>query len=168
MTGQSRHIYITPRGARVGGTIYPCSIGKNGTTLRKFEGDGSTPSGTHDIIGLLYRPDRMKRPTDWALPIGPRDIWSDDCMDPDYNMMGYIPRKFRYERLFRADPLYDLILLTNWNWPYAIKGRGSAIFLHPWRKPGHPTEGCIAFDPMHLLQIARRIRFGTKVIVHHR
>ena len=80
-------------------------------------------------------------------------------------MMGRAPSRFSHERLFRADPLYDLILLTNWNWPYAVKGRGSAIFLHRWRKPGHTTEGCIAFDPQHLRQIAERIRFGTKIIV---
>ena len=168
MTLRSEHIYITPRGARVGSIIYPCSIGKNGTTPRKCEGDGATPEGVHGIIGLLYRPDRIERPTKWALPIRPRDIWSDDCADPDYNMMGQMPHQFRHERLLRADPLYDLILLTNWNWPYAVKGRGSAIFLHQWRKPGHPTEGCIAFHPRHLLQIVRRIRFGSKIIVRHR
>ncbi len=147
------------------GLIYPCSIGRNGTTARKREGDGATPEGVHDIIGLLYRPDRFERPTDWALPLRPRDIWSDDCADPDYNMIGRTPHQFHHERLFRPDPLYDLILLTNWNWPFAVKGRGSAIFLHRWRKPGHPTEGCIAFDPQHLRQIAERIRFGTKIIV---
>ena len=152
----------------MGSIIYPCSIGKNGTTPHKCEGDGATPEGVHDIIGLLYRPDRLERPTKWALPIRPRDIWSDDCADPDYNMMVQIPHQFRHERLLRADHLYDLILLTNWNWPYAVKGRGSAIFLHQWRKPGHPTEGCIAFHPGHLLQIVRRIRFGSKIIVRHR
>ena len=149
----------------MGDIIYPCSIGRNGTTPRKREGDGATPEGVHDIIGLLYRPDRIERPTDWALPLRPGDVWSDDCTDPDYNMIGHTPHQFHHERLFRADPLYDLILLTNWNWPYAVKGRGSAIFLHRWRKPGHPTEGCIAFDPQHLRQIAKHIRHGTKIIV---
>ena len=79
--------------------------------------------------------------------------------------MGRAPSHFNYERLFRADPLYDLVLLTNWNWPYSVKGRGSAIFLHRWLKPGHPTEGCIAFDPQHLRQITERIRYSTKIIV---
>ena len=30
-----------------------------------------------------------------------------------------------HERLKRADPLYDLILLTDWNWPQATPGHGS-------------------------------------------
>ena len=30
---------------------------------------------------------------------------------------------------------------------------------------GHPTEGCIAFRPDHLLWIARRIRQGARLLV---
>ena len=161
-----KDLVLTRLGLRVANQTFPCVIGKNGVAKRKRESDGKTPIGKHKIVGMLYRPDRLSRPRDWALPIRPRDIWSDDCADPDYNMIGKTPHQFHHERLFRADPLYDLILLTNWNWPYAVKGRGSAIFLHRWRKPGHPTEGCIAFDPQHLQQIAKHIRHGTKIIVH--
>ena len=32
---------------------------------------------------MLYRPDRMAAPTNWALPIGPRDLWSDDPRHED-------------------------------------------------------------------------------------
>ena len=53
------------------------------------------------------------------------------------------------------EALYDLVILTDWNWPYPVKGRGSAIFLHRWRRPGYPTEGCVAFRPDHLRQIAQ-------------
>ena len=113
------------------------------------------------IEGLLDRYAGL----DWALALSPGDIWSDDIKDPDYNMLGKWPSDYRHERLIRPDPLYDIILLTNWNWPYPVKGRGSAIFLHQWRKPGHPTEGCIAFDRQDLLDIVKRITFGTKIIV---
>jgi L,D-peptidoglycan transpeptidase YkuD (ErfK/YbiS/YcfS/YnhG family) len=160
-----RHIFITPRGARFGQRHYPCSIGRNGTTSRKKEGDGATPEGVHEIIGLLYRPDRIAKPTDWAIPLKLYDLWSDDVKDPDYNMIIRAPSEFGNEKLWRSDPLYDLVLLTNWNWPYAVKGRGSAIFLHQCRKPGHPTEGCVAFHKEHLLEIAKNITFGTKLIV---
>lgn len=147
------------------GRQFPCSIGKGGISGRKAEGDGATPVGTHSIVGMLYRPDRMARPTDWAKPIGPQDLWSDDARHEDYNMMVRAPYPFSHEHLSRADPLYDLVLLTNWNWPYAVKGRGSAIFIHAWRKPRHPTEGCVAFRPDHLLWIARRITYQTRLIV---
>ncbi len=156
---------LTPRGLRFQGRIYPCTIGKGGVSARKVEGDGATPVGIHRIVGMLYRPDRMARPADWALPLRPGDLWSDDPDDPDYNMMVRAPYTASHERLRRADPLYDLILLTDWNWPYAVKGRGSAIFIHQYRRPGYPTEGCIGLARDHLRQVAARIRFSTRLVV---
>jgi L,D-peptidoglycan transpeptidase YkuD (ErfK/YbiS/YcfS/YnhG family) len=67
--------------------------------------------------------------------------------------------------LRRADPLYDLVLITDWNWPQAVRGRGSCIFVHRWRRPGYPTAGCIGLRPDHLLRIARQITFGARLIV---
>lgn len=158
-------LVLTRQGLRFAGRFFPCSIGRNGVTTRKREGDGCTPVGVHGIIGCLYRPDRMTRPVDWALPIGPSDLWSDDVRDPDYNLMVRAPHPYGHERLRRADPLYDLVLLTDWNWPRAVKGRGSAIFLHRWRRPGFPTAGCVALDPHDLLWIVCRLRHGVRLIV---
>lgn len=158
-------LVLTPRGLRFRGVILPCTIGKTGVSDRKREGDGATPSGTHRIVGMLYRPDRIARPTNWSLPIGPQDLWSDDAQDEDYNMMVRAPYEHSHEKLRRADPLYDLIILTDWNWPYAVKGRGSAIFIHQYRRPGYPTEGCVALSRRDLHWIAPRIGFGTRLIV---
>ncbi len=154
-------------GLRFLGRRFPCSIGRGGIlpAAAKREGDGATPAGVHAIVGMLYRPDRMARPADWALPIGPGDLWSDDSRDTDYNQMVRAPYPFSHERLRRADPLYDLVLLTGWNWPEAVPGRGSAIFLHRWRRPGYPTAGCVALAPADLLWIAQRITYQTRLIV---
>lgn len=158
-------LVITPSGLRFLGRRFPCSVGKAGITNRKKEGDGATPRGTHRLVGMLYRPDRMTRPTDWALPIRPGDLWSDDPTDEDYNLMVRAPYAKSHEHLRRADPLYDLVILTNWNWPYPVKGRGSAIFIHRWRKPGHPTEGCIGLSAPDLAWVAPRIKHQTRLIV---
>jgi L,D-peptidoglycan transpeptidase YkuD (ErfK/YbiS/YcfS/YnhG family) len=158
-------LVLTPRGLRFQGVFYPCTVGRGGVTGRKREGDGATPRGIHRLVGMLYRPDRMARPADWALPIGPGDLWSDDPGHEDYNMMVRAPYPYSHEKLRRADPLYDLILLTDWNWPYAVKGRGSAIFIHQFRRPGAPTEGCIALSRSHLRRIAPRITLQTRLIV---
>lgn len=149
------------------GRRFACTIGRGGVTLNKREGDGATPAGVHGFVGLLYRPDRIARSAlpDWAVPIRPRDGWSDDPQDEDYNLIIRHPHPFSAERLWRADPLYDLILLTNWNWPYAVRGAGSAIFMHTWRGPGHPTAGCVAFARADLLWIANRIRHQTRLII---
>jgi L,D-peptidoglycan transpeptidase YkuD (ErfK/YbiS/YcfS/YnhG family) len=158
-------LVLTRQGVRFMGRMWPCTIGRGGVRADKREGDGATPVGEHRIVGLLYRPDRMARPTDWAVPIRPGDLWSDDPTHEDYNLMVRTPYPHSHEALRRADPLYDLVLLTDWNWPYAERGRGSAIFLHRWRRPGYPTEGCIGFRPDHLRRIVGLIRYETRLIV---
>ena len=156
---------LGPLGVKYLGRRVPCVIGKSGVVANKQEGDGGTPTGIHRIVGMLYRPDRMAAPVGWAVPISPGDLWCDDPKHAFYNRAVKAPIDASHERLRRADPLYDLVLITDWNWPVAEAGRGSAIFLHRWRRPGYPTEGCIAFRPDHLMWIARRIAPGTRVIV---
>lgn len=154
-----RELVVTRWGARFLGRRFACSLGRGGITTSKREGDGATPAGRHRIVGMLYRPDRMRGQAlpGWAQPIGPGDLWSDDPADPDYNHAVRVPHGFGHEQLRRADPLYDLVLITDWNFPAATPGRGSAIFLHRWRRPGFPTAGCVAFAAGDLLWIARHL-----------
>lgn len=147
------------------GRLFPCTIGRGGISARKREGDGATPVGVHRIVGMLYRPDRIQRPTDWAVPILPGDLWSDDVRAKDYNTKVRAPYAQSHEVLRRADPLYDLVILTDWNWPVAVPGRGSAIFIHRWRRPGYPTEGCLGLRPADLAWVASRIQISTRLIV---
>jgi len=156
---------LTPMGLRFAGRTFPCSIGRGGIRSDKREGDGATPRGIHGIVGMLYRPDRMAKPADWAVPIRPGDLWSDDPRHEDYNLMVRAPYPHSHERLRRADPLYDLILITDWNWPRATRGHGSAIFIHQRRRAGYPTEGCVALRRDHLQWIASRLRHGCRLIV---
>ena len=160
-----RDLVLTPMGVRFGGLVWPCTIGRGGIATDKREGDGATPRGIHRITGMLYRPDRIARPAPWAEPIRPRDLWCDDPAHPAYNRPVRAPFGASHERLRRADRLYDLVLLTDWN-AGGTPGAGSAIFLHRWRKPGHPTEGCIAFRPDRLSRLARRIRPSSRLIVY--
>ncbi|MEO0916840.1 MAG: L,D-transpeptidase family protein [Pseudomonadota bacterium] len=152
-------------GLRFMGRTFPCTIGRGGLVADKHEGDGGTPLGVHSLIGLLYRPDRMEKPADWALPIRPGDLWCDDPEHEDYNLMVRVPFGASHEKLKRSDPLYDLIILTDWNWPQARRGKGSAIFIHRWRRHGYPTEGCVALRADHLRWIAARIRYETRLII---
>ncbi|WP_254054844.1 L,D-transpeptidase [Pseudophaeobacter sp. EL27] len=158
-------LVLTRQGLRFAGRLLPCSIGKGGISTDKREGDGATPTGVHHIVGMLYRPDRMARPNAWAQQIGPRDLWSDDGRDTHYNSRVTAPYGYSHEHLRRADPLYDLVLILDWNWPNATPGKGSAIFIHQWRRPGYPTEGCIAFDRSDLHWLTARVVPGSRVIV---
>ena len=158
-------LVLTPTGLRFRGRRYPCSIGRGGIAAQKAEGDGATPRGVMRIVGMMYRPDRIPAPAPWAVPIRPGDLWSDASGDAAYNQLVRAPYGASHERMRRADPLYDLVLLTDWNWPDAVPGRGSAIFLHQQRRPGYPTEGCVALARRHLHAIAPRITPGTRLIV---
>ncbi len=154
-------------GARLAGRSLACTLGRGGVTLDKREGDGATPAGCHHIIGAFYRPDRLAAHAvpPWARPIGPADLWSDDPRDPAYNRHVRAPHPFSHEALRRADPQYDLLLVTDWNMDPAVPGRGSAIFVHIWHRPHAPTAGCIAFARNDLLWLAWRLPPGAKLIV---
>lgn len=158
-------LVLTPSGLRFWGARLPFTVGRGGVVRNKREGDGGTPVGTHRIVGCLYRPDRGPKPCDWAVPIGPSDLWSDDSTRDDYNLMVRRPYAGSAERLSRGDPLYDIVLMTDWNWPDARAGRGSAIFIHQWRGPGRSTEGCVGLNPLHLRWIVPRITTATRLIV---
>lgn len=158
-------LVVGPTGLRFMNRYFACNIGRGGVTDNKREGDGATPRGQHRIVGMLYRPDRIAKPTDWAVPIGYGDLWSDDSNHEDYNLMVREPYPHSHEKLRRADPLYDLVLILDWNWPHAVKERGSAIFIHQWRRPVYPTEGCVALSRRDLHWIAPRISYQSRVFI---
>ena len=160
-----RDLVLTPAGVRFMGRHIPATIGLGGISKAKREGDGATPTGTHRIVGMLYRPDRVAKPASWAVPIGFNDLWCDDPGHEDYNLMVSAPFAAGHETLRRSDPMYDVILITDWNWPFARKHHGSAIFLHQWRRRCAPTQGCVAFSRADLLWICARLTHESKLIV---
>lgn len=159
-------------GARFMGRRFVCSVGRGGVTADKREGDGATPVGTLRLVGSGYRADRLARPLPARpagfrmVPIRSADIWSDDPRDPDYNH-GMNTRNpcGGHERMMRADRMYDVVVMTDWNWPVAEPGRGSAIFVHVWKTPRRPTAGCVAFRRSDLIWIIRRWTPRSRLIV---
>lgn len=158
-------LIVTRQGFHGFGRHIPCAIGRGGILGDKREGDGGTPRGDLTVMGLFYRPDRMPAPTPWAEPILPGDLWSDASDDQRYNQLVRTPYAPSHEKMRRADPLYDAVLITDWNWPVAKAGRGSAIFLHIWRRPRYPTEGCIAFSKANFRWLLPRLAPGSVLSV---
>ena len=151
-------LIVTRWGARFGGWRLPCAIGRGGIGAKRAEGDGITPAGRHRIEAVLVRPGRPapRTPGLPRRPIGPFDGWSDDPRDPAYNRPVRRPHRFSCEALARPDRLYDLVAVLDWNRAPAVAGRGSAIFLHAWRRPRHPTAGCVALAPRALARVLAR------------
>jgi len=155
-------LHVTRWSARLGARTLPCAIGRGGIGVKKGEGDGITPNTPMRLVRWLYRGDRLGGINGDV--IGPRDIWSDDPRDPAYNQQTRVTTNgYSHERLMRADPLYDLIGVLDFNLTNPKPGAGSAIFLHVWRKPRHPTEGCIAFDLRDLLWLHEHLPLGSLI-----
>jgi L,D-peptidoglycan transpeptidase YkuD (ErfK/YbiS/YcfS/YnhG family) len=153
--------------ARWGALRFRCAIGKGGRRLVKREGDGATPVGAWPMRGLLYRPDRLTPPAT-GLPstaIGRTDGWCDAPSDAAYNQLVTLPYRASAERLWRRDPVYDLIVVLGYNDAPVEPGRGSAIFLHVARPGYRPTEGCVALARRDLLAVLAASDIGSRVIV---
>jgi L,D-peptidoglycan transpeptidase YkuD (ErfK/YbiS/YcfS/YnhG family) len=128
------------------GLRFRAAIGEAGITQHQQEGDRATPAGSHVLTRILYRADRQKPPA-CAVPIepiAPSDAWCDDPQHAAYNRQIRLPFAARHELLWRADEVYDIIGILNWNTGPIVPGRGSAIFLHIARPDYAPTAGCIA------------------------
>ena len=150
---------------RLGNLNLACALGRGGRRVRKREGDGATPIGCWRALGVLYRADRVRRPQT-GLPVKHirlSDGWCDAPSDRNYNRPVRYPYAASAETLWRADHLYDVVVVLDYNIRPRVRGLGSAIFVHV-AKPGYaPTEGCIALELKDLLRLLRRLGPGSRV-----
>ena len=93
--------------------------------------------------------------------------WCDDPASKNYNRMVNLPFRTSYERLFRKENIYDIILVLDYNMNPIKKNKGSAIFIHIAKKNYKKTEGCIAIKKIELLKIIKEIKINTKVKIEH-
>ena len=56
--------------------------------------------------------------------------WCDDPKSKNYNKLIKLPSTFGYEKLFKKENVYDIILVLNYNMNPIVKNKGSAIFIH--------------------------------------
>tara|TARA_A100001015_G_C14651556_1_gene579423 strand:- start:95 stop:373 length:279 start_codon:yes stop_codon:yes gene_type:complete len=65
---------------------FECSIGKQGLTKNKKEGDRKTPIGTFSLGNLYYRSDRLSKPTTnlKCTKIKKQMGWCDDIKSKKY------------------------------------------------------------------------------------
>ena len=142
-----------------------CSIGKRGIGQKRKEGDYITPKGLFRIKYILYRKDRIKnlKSAIKKLVISKKMAWCDDPKSKHYNKIVKLPTKFGFERLFRKDNIYDIILVLNYNMNPIKKNKGSAIFIHVAKKKYNATKGCVAIKKIELFKILNDIKKNTKV-----
>ena len=145
--------------------LFRCSVGKNGFTKNKIEGDNKTPKGTFGLEHLYYRKDRIDKPQTSikCKKISKNMGWCDDVKFPKkYNQLVKIQDKFNYEKLKRHDHKYDLFIPIKYNFKNPVVGLGSAIFIH-LTKDYRPTAGCIAISKKDFLIMLKIIKKDTKI-----
>ena len=142
-----------------------CALGKRGVGQKKKEGDLMTPIGQYKIKYILYRKDRIKKIQTKLkkFQIKKNMGWCDDRNSKKYNKLVKLPSNYGYEKLYKKENIYDIILVLNYNMSPILKGRGSAIFIHISKKNYKKTEGCIAIKKIDLLKILKELKINTKV-----
>lgn len=139
-----------------------CAIGRGGIHGAKLEGDGISPAGCHEMLRILYRPDRIPSLKSGlpAATLTPQDGWCDAPSDPKYNQPVSLPYPGRHEKLWREDHVYDVIVVLGHNHNPPVPYLGSAIFLHIAKPDWSPTEGCAALTVRDLLYVLAETRPG--------
>ena len=144
---------------------FKCSIGKKGLSKKKIEGDKKTPIGIFKIEHLYFRKDRINKPeTDLkCIEILPNMGWCDDINNyKKYNKLIKTNENTHYEKLFRKDHKYDLLIPIKYNFKNIVPGLGSCIFIH-LTKNYRPTSGCIALQKNDFLIMLKLINKHSKI-----
>ena len=146
---------------------FKCSVGKNGKTTKKIEGDNKTPKGIYGLGPLYYRKDKLFEPlTKLKKNVIKKNFgWCDDVKSKFYNKPIKTNIKVRHEKLYRKDNKYDLLIPIQYNATKPKRNKGSAIFLHltnNYKK----TQGCIVLSKKDMLVLLKLIDKKTKIKIN--
>tara|TARA_B100000900_G_scaffold403670_1_gene411047 strand:+ start:1315 stop:1812 length:498 start_codon:yes stop_codon:yes gene_type:complete len=145
---------------------FKCCVGKKGFSKNKKEGDFKTPIGIFELGDIYYRSDRVKKLTSKLKTtiIRKNMGWCDDPKSKYYNKLIKIKKnlKINYEKLYRKDSKYDLLIVIKYNYKKSFKNKGSAIFLH-LTKNYLPTKGCIAVTKKDFFILNKLINKKTRI-----
>ena len=154
---------------RVGSKIFKCQIGKTGHKIytKKNEGDQATPIGKWRLKSIYYRSDKVLRPIIKNKKFKINKItkncgWCDDAKSNYYNKYINFKKNFNikninFEKLWREDQAYDVVIETSHNTSPIIKGKGSAIFVHCSFPDYRKTAGCVALKKKDLIFLIKNI-----------
>ena len=95
--------------------------------------------------------------------------WCNDINNKKkYNKLVKISKNIKYEKMYRYDNKYDLVLPIKYNFHQPKLGKGSAIFLH-LTKNYKNTAGCIALSKKRLFDFAqtykKKYKYYNKLIL---
>ena len=159
---------------RVGFKKFKCQIGSGGLKIhtKKREGDKATPIGKWKLKSIYYRSDNTFKPIIRTKTFKINKItkncgWCDDTNANSYNKFINIKnlnsKNINYEKLWREDQAYDVVIETSYNSRPIIKGKGSAIFVHCSFSDFRKTAGCIALKKKDLSILIKNLSKKTNL-----
>jgi len=149
---------------------YKCSLGKNGISYNKVEGDGCSPAGAFPLRQAFYRADRIGVEQNISDFLGaqitePDFAWCDDVNSEFYNLFVNLPFSESHENLWLSNSIvYDLLAVVGYNDCPVVPGKGSAIFFHATESYG-PTAGCIAVNLDDLKYILQNVDSTSMIVI---
>ena len=145
--------------------IFQCCIGKNGITNNKIEGDFKTPKGKFNLGDLFYKYKKdVKESNLNKKKIKKRMGWCNNINSKNYNKLIKISKNEKYEKIFRKDYKYDLMIPIEYNFKKVIPNKGSAIFLHI-TKNYKGTAGCIALSKKDFLIMIKILDKRNQILI---
>ena len=160
---------------KVGNQVFPCQIGEGGLekAVKKTEGDKTTPIGNWYLKTIYYRSDKVFKPKFKKKnvlkvnKITKNCGWCDDIKSDKYNkyikISDFQSLNINYEKLWREDEAYDIIIVTSHNVEPTIRNKGSAIFIHCSFSDNRKTSGCIALKKKDLVFLLGNLNRNTYI-----
>jgi len=144
---------------------FRCSLGKNGISNKKEEGDGITPRGIFKLTKIFYREDKVKniKTRINKVKIKKNMGLCDDPQSKFYNKLVKLPSKFSHEKLYRKDNIYNIAVVLDYNLNPIIKNKGSAIFIHVAKKKYKATQGCIGLKQKELIKLIQIVKKNQRI-----
>lgn len=159
---------------RSGTKKFKCQVGAGGLKIhsKKREGDKATPIGKWKLKSIYYRSDKILK-----FIIKPKKLkinkitkscgWCDDPNTNNYNKFINIKnlssKNINFEKLWREDQAYDIVIETSYNSQPIVKGKGSAIFIHCSFSDYRKTAGCIALKKKDLIILIKNLSKKTNL-----
>ena len=146
--------------------IFKCCVGKKGLTNFKKEGDLKTPKGRFNLGSLFYKyKSDIKHSSLKKIKIKRNMGWCNDVKSKQYNKLVEISKEECFEKLFRKDYKYDLMIPIEYNYKKVVANKGSAIFLH-LTKNYKGTAGCIALKKRDFLIMIKILDKKNQILIN--
>lgn len=141
-----------------------------GGAVLKKEGDGRTPAGVFDLGGVWGAHKSVKKhPKTFYHQVTSRDLWVEDATSKYYNQFLTLDHEpattwEKKAQMKQDDYPHSLKLFIAHNAvPNVVKGGGSSIFFHIWRRGGAAaTAGCTTMEETKLRWLIAAVDPGCR------